>query len=341
MNSELLKLSYQKEHRPKIEEVIPSANRYMPMCKMIFDKNQTEFSNNRQRAIWLHGVQIVPLETSLADIEDEEIREGCAQIYNCVTEIYADMYHNAEDYPQRPDWYVGFYLLWIAEGKAVQKCFRETFDKFLEKIPQFGFVFDKDTNSWINERYPLFYEYYPRFAELYKTRKKNMGDYLQHLDFRLFAERFTVTFNDLLRPLPNKAMESFMELREYAISKGMKEKKEGTGYFRYTYKSKIILSLRNLPIRISVQFRKFEQFLEVVENQPDADELVNYIIRNIKVCDGCAANAASRAKEKEKKKCSYYWVNIREARRLLCIANCINGTADDVHLLKRMIDVNI
>ena len=72
---------------------------------------------------------------------------------------------------------------------------------------------------------------------------------------------------------------------------------------------------------------------------------------NLKFCDGCAANVASRAKEKEKKKCGYYTVNIRDKKRLSCAGSSITTrqnfkqkralSDEDIRMMKRMIDIRI
>ena len=184
-----------------------------------------------------------------------------------------------------------------------------------------------------------------------------MGDWVRRLDFRLFAKRIFLTFDDLLRPLANKERVYFSELREYAIEKGMKEEKE-EDRFRYIYKKQRSLELRifppersTLPAYIFVPFAPFERFLEAAENQPDADMLVKYILDNLKFCDGCAANTTSRAKEKEKKKCGYYWVNIRDKKRLSCAGSYITTwqytkpekalSNEDIQMMKRMVDIRI
>ena len=310
---------------------------------MLFDPNQTEFNSDCQRKIWKYGTQIVPLEISLADIEDEETRGGCTQIYDCCMEIYTDIYNNSEEYSSSPNEYIFIYLAWLLDGKKSAPLKRDTeaYSRYIERIPRFGFAYDEILNSWANDRYPLFCKYFTRFADLYKKRKQNMGNYVQRLDFRLFAKRIIHTLDDLLRPLPDKERACFSELREYAVTNGMSEKKESAGFFRYVYKNNVSLELRNAPTRISVKFNKFEQFLEAAENQPDSDELVNFIKKNIRLCDGCAANTSSRAKEKEKKKCGYYWVNICETNLLLCINGSIVGNINDIKMLKRMIDIRI
>ena len=322
---------------------------------MFFDPNETKFANEQQRIVWQQGIHIVPLDVSLADIEDKETREGVTQIYNCVMEIFSDMYHHSEYYLNIAEWQIGFFLTLALQGKTVKKSLTKTFSLFLDKIPQFGFIFNEDTNTWTNAKYPLFCEYYLKFADLYKKRKQNMGNYLQHLDFRLFLKKFNFTFDDILRPLPHNERALFLELRNYAIANGMKEKKQSKDMFRYTYKNLIVIEFRNNPARVTVPYglkgvAGFELFLQIVESQSDTDVLVKYIQDNIQFCDGCAANIVSRAKEKEKKKCGYYKLNIRDKMCLSCAANNITTSqysrpnkinVTDIPMLERMADVRI
>ena len=89
---------------------------------MIFDPNQTRFDNEPQHEIWQHGIHLVPLSVSLADVVDEQIREGCRQVYDCTMEILEDMYEHAEAfsvYP--PKWYASAYLEWAVTGQRPMK----------------------------------------------------------------------------------------------------------------------------------------------------------------------------------------------------------------------------
>jgi len=173
------------------------------------------------------------------------------------------------------------------------------------------------------------------------------------------AKRIKPTLDDLLRPLPDTEQAYFLELHQYAIAKGMKVKIENEAYFRYAYKKLYSLVLRTNPTRIIVPYElknipdKFERFLEIAENQPDADALIKYMQDSIGVCDGCAANVVSRERDKKKgikKSCGYYWVDIRGAKQLSCFASTINKyrygkdtiyTDEDIQLLKRMVDIRI
>jgi len=326
---------------------------------MIFDPNQKEFNNDYQQTVWQYGIQIVPLEVSLTGVEDEETRKGCTQIYNCVMEILTDMYNNSGEHTEHPTYYFGhnaFMKLSLFGGDMYIK-WNDKSSGVLQKLSKYGFVYDDATKTLSNTIYPLFCKYYTQFIELYKKRKQNMGDWVKRLDFRLFAKRIILTFDDLLRPLADKERAYFLELREYAISKGMKEEKAETNFFRYTYNKNRSLVLQTTPINVTIPYglshgkeSSFERFLDIAEKQPDADVLVKYILGNLKFCDGCAANVASRAKEKEKKKCGYYSVNIRDKKRLSCSASSITThqyskprsiNDDDISLLKRMVDIRI
>jgi len=326
---------------------------------MFFDPNQTEFISDYQRTIWQYGIQIVPIEASLVGIVDEETREGCTQIYNCVMEILTDMYSGTGEYTERPAYYFGHngfmkltlfggdkYVMW--DDKAL---------RVLQKLSKYGFAYDDETNTLSNTRYPLFCKYYTQFIDLYKKRKQNMGDWVKRLDFRLFTKRIILTFDDLLRPLTNTERAYFSELRDYAISKGMKEERAETTLFRYTYNKNRSLELRTTPAKITIPYglsrdieSPFERFLQVAEKQTDADALVKYILDNLKFCDGCAANVASRVKEKEKKKCGYYYVNIRDKKQLSCAASGITTSQysrprvindEDIRMMKRMVDIRV
>lgn len=253
---------------------------------MVFDLNQTEFSSDYQRIIWQFGTHIMPLDVSLADVDDPEIREGCMQIYDCTMEILADMYKHPEDYKERPRWYTGDYLAWLVNGNKPMKKHSEEFMRYTQVIPRFGFSYDEDLNAWTNERYPLFCEYFPRLVSLAKERKQNLGGYLDRRDFRLFTKRITLTLDDLLRPLSDTNRVYALELHIYALAKGMKVEMKDPYTFRYVYKKLYSLEIHNNPFGILIPYRldngkyvprQFERFLEIAENQPDADEIVRYI----------------------------------------------------------------
>ena len=151
------------------------------------------------------------------------------------------------------------------------------------------------------------------------------------------------------------------EVRDYALSKGMKEKNVGKVFeysgFRYTYNEKISLKFHGNPLNIAVSYNiassptPFDVFMQIVESQPDSKALCEFISKNIHTCDGCAVNAATRAREKEYKKCGFFWVEICGQNRIACDVRTITTWQfnrhihelcdDDTKMLKRLIDIRI
>lgn len=322
---------------------------------MIFDVNQTEFESEYQRSVWQCGTHLVPLEISLADVGDKETREGCRQIYRLTMEILEDMYQNPDDYHESPRCYICDYLFWIIGGHPPMKKHEAEFLRYLKKIPKFGFQYDGDVSAWFNTKYPLVFDCFPRLCELDKKRKKNMGGYTQRRDFRLFAKRINVSFDDLLRPLSLAERGYCLDLHHYACSKGMSAEIKNPYTIRYLYKKLYALELHNMPFGIDVIFRldngkhmpdQWERFLEIVEQQNDNDALVKYILGHIRVCDACSGT------KKANQRCGK-WIAIRETRRLASMCHPAIGTyrgrKNDAHgndeegirMLKRMIDVRV
>ena len=321
---------------------------------MAFDRNQTEFSSEYQRIIWQYGTHIMPPEVSLADVADARTREGCLQVFACTMEILEDMYCHPEEYsPEWPRWYTCEYLVWLGRGDNPIGSHRKSFLRYIEKIPQFGFVYDKDTKTLTNPRYPLFVEYICQLSKLAKERKQNLGGYLHRCDFRLFADRVNLTLDDLLRPLSDEHRGYFLELHEYALAKGLKVEKKSPYTFRYTCKKLYTLVLNNYPFRIGVPFHlnnggyvpgPCERFLAIAECQPDNDRLVQYMQDHIDVCNACGGI------KKANERCGH-WVEIRGKRRLLASCRPEIGrthgkvqkqyTREDVDVFKRMVDVRV
>ncbi len=326
---------------------------------MTFDRNQTEFASSLQREVWQQGVHVMPLDVSLADVTDPETREGCRQIYDCIMEILADMYEHTEVYIERPRWYTCDYLVWLTVGAQPMKKHAEEYSRYLQRLPQFGFVCNESSGQWQNPRYPLFFTYFPRMAQLFGERKKNMGGYLDRLDFRLFAPRIKVTFNDILYPMSDDDREACLVLHQFALSEGLKAELKDPYTIRYVYKKLYSFEIHNnglhgSPCRVRVIYRlhngKFipeslDRFLQVVREQPDRDALIAYIQGGICVCTAC--NGA-RALDK---RCGV-WVDIDGVRRLASMP-CNSGiskyrrgkdiryTEEDVLMLKRLLEVRL
>jgi len=320
---------------------------------MFFNRNQTEFRSDYQQLIWRYGTHIVPPDISLAEVADEQIREGCMQVYECTMEILEDMYCHLEDYEETPRWYTGDYLVWLLNGSKPIKHHLSEYTHYLEKIPQFGFKYNEDLSAWSNVRYPMFCEYFLMLAALAKERKQNMGGYLDRRDFRLLAGHVVLTLDDFLRPLSDVSRAFAAELHKYALSKGMKMEKSPYA-FRYVYKKLYSLIILNNPFCIEVPYRldngkhvpgQLESFLDLAKTQPDADEAIRYIQGGIYICNAC--NGLKKAAQR----CGS-WVEIQGVRRLASMCHpAITGlrrgarqfrySGEDIRMLKRMVDLRV
>lgn len=321
---------------------------------MLFDRNRTEFESGKAKEIWQFGTHIVPLAVSLADVQDAETREGCRQVYACIMEILTDMAVHTTEYTYGPRWYTGDYPAWMLKAAAPIKKHSEEYARFLEKMPQFGFVYDADTEGWSNERYPLFCDTFFRMVHLAKARKQNLGGYLARLDFRLFAEKIKLTMDDLLRPLSDREQEICLELHEYALASGMKVQMKDPYTFRYTYKKLYSLELLNNPFDIRVPYRldngkfvpdELERFLAEIDKEPDKEALVQYMKDAICVCNRCGGARDVHAR------CGR-WVEFAGARRLTALCHPAVGrprrgknsavwTPADIAMVKRMLDIRV
>ena len=323
--------------------------------KMIFNPNQTTFSSEKQREVWMYGCHITPLSVSLADVHDEETREACTQIYSCIMEILTELYEHAGEYPNTPRWYTGDYLIWMLTGSKPIKHHAAEYSRFLTTLHQYGFVYDEKTEGWFNEKYPLFCEYYPRMAQLFKERKKNLGGYLGRLDFRLFADKIRLTTDDLFFPLSDRDAAFCREMHEYALSKGLKLEMKDPYVFRYIYKKLYALELKNNPFGIFVVYRldngkhipdQLDRLIAVAEEQSDGEVLMEYIKKGICICTGCGGT------KKPEVRCGL-WTVIGGARlraSVYChaaIGKMRRGKSDpdfhpeDVEMMKRLLDVRL
>lgn len=256
---------------------------------MLFNVNQEIFTTEYQKKVWETGIQIIPLEISLSDIEDTETVEGCTQIYSCITEILTDMYNAPDSYGNvHVNEYICGCFDWLRfrcgnghsdKNSTVWSLYgelrKEKLDFYIsvfDRLSRFGFEFSageyekserkgfinvSSENPFIlsNDKYPLFLKYWSVFREAF-AKKKKFGPQLCFLDFRLLAHRYKCTTDDLLRPLPDKYKRYFKELYEYALSKGAKqETAPNSNSIRYSYKKLYVLVLKNNSPMIEVPYR--------------------------------------------------------------------------------------
>lgn len=328
---------------------------------MKFDTNQTVFLNDYQHEVWQIGIHVVPPEVSLADIAEPKMRDGCSQVYSCTMEMLEDMYDNTADYIEtRPLNYIVFAFEWLTCNRRVPNEVQKQkglYERIIFKLQKFGFAFDGE--SLKNERYPLFVKYWTKLLNAVKGNKKGIGS-VCFCDFRAFAKTYKRTIDDLLRPLSDRNKAYFKQLHEHVISKGAKpESSQAYGLFRYSVAKNTVLNLSNHPALVEIPYLnhckagdavyELERFLSIAEQQPDSEELISYIQKNICVCTGCPDRKEGRKKNDER--CGR-WVYIRGARRLAAMCHTSisrhhhgsrrgNYTDADLPMLKRMVDIRV
>jgi hypothetical protein len=194
-----------------------------------FDINQTEFSSEQSKKIWHIGKHILPLEITLANITDHELREGCTQIYQAIRAILSDMYTHPDQYPcLHIDLVFSNFIRrgaildengynWIIPSDVYKKYVRYHNGDFETLFQKFGFSIAETGSNTIlsNEEYPLFLKYWYLTPQLSGNRSSNPS----MCDFRVFAEkRYKPTFDDVLYPQSDRDKVYLKDLYEYAIS---------------------------------------------------------------------------------------------------------------------------
>lgn len=336
---------------------------------MVFDVNQIEFITPRHKVIWDAGRQIVPIEVSLSDISDLEMREGCIQIYKWMQEYLEDIYN----YPEKYSGYEpkGMFRLLddIVENAEIfdtglvfsenkYKQLLKSRQDYLLDFPLVGLnIIDHGVNKILtNTHYPLFCKFFKLFYEAAFKKKMNRSDYLIYNDFRVLASKYRRTFDDLLRILPDCLKAYAVELNEYCLTKGANlESHKYYCYFRYKYKKENLLILqrnnwRDMPLDVAVPYgltsgkNSFENFMQIVEEQLDSDSLISYIQKEICCCDACGG------RKKASERCSSMWKDVHGLRRLLSLCHRdiskwkasksnLSYNDYDIKMLKRMIDI--
>ena len=172
--------------------------------------------------------------------------------------------------------------------------------------------------------------------------------------FSVICKKVKLTIDDILHPLPDAEREYCFEMHNHALSKGLKVQIKDPYCIRYIYKRLYSLEISNNPFRITVSYRldngkrvedQFDRFFDVMNAQPDKDELIEYLKGGIRVCDACGG------KKKPNERCGK-WVELNESRRL--ISMCLSSVSkyrrglritdyneDDIRILKRMLDIRI
>ncbi|MDD4493117.1 MAG: hypothetical protein PHV32_02000 [Eubacteriales bacterium] len=276
---------------------------------MIFNVNQTEFKNDYQKEVWRIGKAILPLEITIPDIADPEMREGCTQIYNWTMEYIESQYKNLDKYSGSI--YKMFRLLDdVAENaEIINGGMAFSYKKYdnqisinpcLSDLPFVGLeLVDGDGCKILrNKKYPLFCQYFKLFYDA-ASKRVNRLYYLMYNDFRVLAPKYKRTPDDLFRTMSDEYKAFFKELHEYVLSKGAKlEPHKYFMRFRYIYKNEFVLIFEphlakmhhiiEVPYSLKSDWHgSLKLFLKEIEKQPDKNELIKYIQDEICLCGNC------------------------------------------------------
>ena len=219
---------------------------------MIFNVNQTKFKSDYQKEVWRIGKAILPLEISIPDIADPEMREGCTQIYNWTMEYIESQYKNLDKYSGSI--YKMFRLLDdVAENsEIINGGMAFSYKKYenqisinpcLTDLPFIGLeLVDGDGYKILfNKKYPLFCQYFKLFYNA-AYKRVNRLYYLMYNDFRVLAPKYKRTPDDVFRTMSDEYKAYFKGLHEYVLSKGAKlEPHKYFMRFRYIYKNEFVL----------------------------------------------------------------------------------------------------
>jgi hypothetical protein len=341
---------------------------------MLFDVNQTEFQSEIHRAIWAIGKSIVPFEISTSELVEPDFINGLRQVYDFSIDLLSAMYENPGNYELmdgknclhrtgRVTSFHGFLFNLIHSQKVqlngndwlVKTEQINDFHKLDLLIPM-GVLYENDhgVTTIKSMKYPLFLKYFYLCYEASLKRKVNCFSYIASCDFRIFNKRFGLKLDDIIMTLSDRDKAFVLELHNHLISKGIKPKPRKY-YSRVTYEynkqfvmNTEILGSTYLFFQVSLgknQWDKaYDYIVNRIENSPDRDEPIAYIVKNITCCNLCFGSKTL------KNRCDR-WGEIYGNRRLLCFEFCLSNkkkserniiyTDYDIKMLKQFLDLRI
>jgi len=300
---------------------------------MLFDGKQTEFQSEIHKIVWAVGRRIVPFDISTAEITDSQLLEGLKQVYDFTVELFSDMYANPDKYELTTK-NIGFFheqLFKLLKQKKVQEA-----------------------NEWAAEKtgkYPLFLKYFAMCVEASQKRPQNSLAYVMYCDFRIFNKRVNLKIDDLARGLPDREAAIILDVHNYLLQKGAKPyPRLSYVNIQYGYKKNYFATMiigNSTPLGIYVSLGKEhddEQYKFIVDEigkLANKEELLAFLVRNIKRCTYCCTSARDKSCGKGK------WADFFGERRLLCgfelkIPNKGKIIDErDIELLKIILDLRI
>jgi len=200
---------------------------YCALERQTFDPNQTEFPSPAHQYIWQLAQNIIPFETSTADIADTDLLHGLRQVYDCMGDYFSLMYENpalylgtavnmlghadGNYYPIFAEHFIHGIVKPAVEGAfvsakanwtdytsplelsgndwVVSETVSTDFIESLAALAPLGMAYEKIGRKIIikNTRYPLFFKYALLFAERWELRKK----YFRHV-YRFLTCDFSI-----------------------------------------------------------------------------------------------------------------------------------------------------
>jgi hypothetical protein len=339
---------------------------------MIFNKNQSEFESNIHKAVWAAGKSVVPFELSTAEITDPGLLEGLRQVYDFTLDILSDMYNAPDKYELQygenclsgNGSVTSFhsYLCSMAEKvQLIDNYWSVDSDQIknyhkLDLLSSMGITYKNNGNETkiISEKYPLFLKYYYLCYEASLRRKVNCFNYVMSCDFRIFNKKFGRKLNDTLIVLSDRDKAYALELHNYLLSRGIKNKPcQYYNRITYEYKNQFVMNIEILgstylffqvSLGKNINDPAYGFIVNEIEKESDKEELQKYIAENITCCNMCFAHKTL------KKRCGR-WADIFGRRRLLCFEFCLSNKKKserniiysdyDIRMLKRFLDMRI
>jgi len=168
----------------------------------------------------------------------------------------------------------------------------------------------------------------------------------------MMAHQPTQDFLDWLETLPEKERKYAFDMHNFVLSKDIKPRKPNGNNFQYYFKGSRILYLREnsylkrpldiaIPYGLKGSYDDIGSFVTICANESDSQNLIQYVIDNACYCDLCGG----------RNDCNF-WKEFAGVRRKMALCHYdiskwkapqtkSDYTDDDLHWLKRLVDVRI
>lgn len=69
---------------------------------MEWDKEQKEFENPLQYFLWRQTMNLIPLDISISNIQEDDLQHGCIDLYHYIFDAFQDVYKHPQLYAVNP-----------------------------------------------------------------------------------------------------------------------------------------------------------------------------------------------------------------------------------------------